>query len=524
MADVRNILFIMCDQLRWDYLSCSGHPHLKTPNIDRLARMGVRFDRAFVNAPVCGPSRMSFYTGRTVFSHGATWNHVPLPIGELTIGDYLMQQGVRVAVAGKTHIREDSAGRARLGLTPHTDIDLIVSQGSIEPWERDDGVHPPRLDVRGLAYNRWLNALGYDGDNPWDTWANAGEGPGGAIMSGWELRNSIYPARIREEHSETPYITTRGLEFMADCRDTPWLLHLSYIKPHWPYIAPRPYFGMYTPEHVVPAVKHERERADPHPVYKAFMDMEIGRSFAREDVRAAVIPAYMGLIHQIDDQIGRVLAWLETSGRIGDTMIVFTSDHGDYLGDHWLGEKELFHEPSVRVPLIIVDPSQEADATRGTVRGELVEAIDLVPTFLDACRSKVSRHRLEGRSLLPLVRGATVSDWRDSVLSELDYAFYEARELTHKGANDARAFMLRTARWKYLYFKGFRPQLFDLQEDPGELVDLGDSGGHEAIRLEMHGRLLERLTDRRNRVTVDDQWVLDAREREMAAGIIIGRW
>ncbi|MEQ1612897.1 MAG: sulfatase-like hydrolase/transferase, partial [Hyphomicrobiaceae bacterium] len=123
MSQVRNVLFIMCDQLRWDYLSCTGHPHLKTPNIDRLATRGVRFDRAFVNAPVCGPSRMSFYTGRTVFSHGATWNYVPLPIGEFTIGDYLIPQGVRVAVAGKTHITEDAAGRARLGLTQQTDID-----------------------------------------------------------------------------------------------------------------------------------------------------------------------------------------------------------------------------------------------------------------------------------------------------------------------------------------------------------------------------------------------------------------
>ena len=524
MAQVRNILFIMCDQLRWDYLSCSGHPFLKTPNIDRLAKMGVRFDRAFVNAPVCGPSRMSFYTGRTVFSHGATWNYVPLPIGEMTIGDYLMKQGVRVAVAGKTHIREDSQGRARLGLTEHTDIDLIVSHGSIEPWEKDDGIHPPKLDMSGLAYNQWLNKLGYDGNNPWDTWANAGEGPNGEAMSGWALRNSIYPSRIKEEHSETAYITDRGIEFMQDAGDTPWLLHLSYIKPHWPYIAPRPYHDIYTRDHIVPAVKHEGERSDPHPVYKAFMEMEIGQSFAREETREAVIPAYMGLIQQIDDHVGRVLEWLETSGRMKDTMIVFASDHGDYLGDHWMGEKELFHEASVRVPLIIVDPSKEADATRGTVRRELVEAIDLVPTFLDAFESKVPRHRLEGRSLLPILHGAEITNWRDAVLSELDYAFYEAREFTHKGANDARAFMLRTERWKYIYFKGFAPQLFDLQEDPQEFVDLGRSDAHENIRRDMHARLLERLTDRRNRITVDDQWVLAAREREMAAGIVIGRW
>ena len=87
---IKNILFIMADQLRWDYLSCYGHPHLHTPNIDRLAERGVRFDKAFVQSPVCGPSRASFYTGRTVFSHGSTWNRVPLPIGELTLGDYLL--------------------------------------------------------------------------------------------------------------------------------------------------------------------------------------------------------------------------------------------------------------------------------------------------------------------------------------------------------------------------------------------------------------------------------------------------
>jgi len=431
---------------------------------------------------------------------------------------------VRVAVAGKTHITQDAAGRARLGLTQHTDIDLIVSEGNIEPWERDDGIHPPKVDKRGLAYNQWLASLGYDGDNPWDTWANAGEGPNGEIMSGWALRNSIYPARIREEHSETPYITNRGIEFMKDCGDKPWLLHLSYIKPHWPYVAPRPYFGMYTRDHVIPAVKSEAEQRDPHPVYKAFMDMEIGQSFAREETRDAVIPAYMALTRQIDDHVGRVLAYLETSGRMADTMIVFASDHGDYLGDHWMGEKELFHEPSVRVPLIIVDPSSEADATRGSVSSKLVEAIDLVPTFLDAYESKVARHRLEGRSLLPLIRGEKIAAWRDAVLSELDYAFYEARELTNKGANDARAFMLRSERWKYVFYKGFPPQLFDLQEDPSELVDLGRSGAHGHVRQEMHGRLFERLTDRRNRITVDDAWVLGARDREMAAGIVIGRW
>jgi len=121
MSTVKNILFIMADQLRFDYLSCYGHPHLKTPNIDKLAARGLRFDRAYVQSPVCGPSRASFYTGRTVFSHGATWNRVPLPIGELTLGDYLRPIGVRTAVVGKTHMMPDKEGMARLGLNEGPD-------------------------------------------------------------------------------------------------------------------------------------------------------------------------------------------------------------------------------------------------------------------------------------------------------------------------------------------------------------------------------------------------------------------
>lgn len=254
------------------------------------------------------------------------------------------------------------------------------------------------------------------------------------------------------------------------------------------------------------------------------MDMQIGQSFAREEVRDAVIPAYMGLTKQIDDHLGRVMRYLEESGRIADTMIVFASDHGDYLGDHWMGEKELFHEPSVRVPLIIVDPDPAANSTRGTVSDRFVEAIDFVPTFLDVMQSNVSRHRLEGRSLLPLLRGPAPTEWRDAVLSEIDYSCYEARELTGRAANDARAFMLRDVRWKYVHYKGFPPQLFDLREDPDELVDLGPSEAHETVRREMHARLFERLIDRRNRITVDDDWVLGARDREKKVGVIIGRW
>ena len=138
---------------------------------------------------------------------------------------------------------------------------------------------------------------------------------------------------------------------MEQAKDESWCLHLSYIKPHWPYIVPAPYHDMYGLEHIIPVNRSHLERQDPHPLMAAYYDYRYGRAFSRDDVREAVIPAYMGLITQIDDQIGRLMSYLEESSQINDTMIVFTSDHGDYLGDHWMGEKELFHDASARVPV-----------------------------------------------------------------------------------------------------------------------------------------------------------------------------
>jgi arylsulfatase A-like enzyme len=527
MSNIKNILFIMADQLRWDYLSCYGHPHLKTPNIDHLAERGVRFDRAYVQSPVCGPSRASFYTGRTVFSHGATWNHVPLPIGELTLGDYIRPQGVKTAVVGKTHMVADKEGMARLGLNETADIGCLVSQPGFDPYERDDGLHPDAaLEKRGgkLRYNDWLRERGYDSENPWNDYANAGEGPNGEVLSGWYLKNSNLPARVKEEHSETAYMTMRAREFIAETGSTPWLCHLSYIKPHWPYIAPAPYHDMYGPETFQPPIRDPREKEDPNPVFGAFMGMNVSETFSQQGVRETVLPAYMGLIKQIDDHLGKLFDWLEETGRMDDTMIVFTSDHGDYLGDHWMGEKELFHEVSVRVPLIIFDPRPEAEATRGTVSEAFVEAIDLVPTFMDATGAPPAPHRLEGRSLMPLLHGVTPPDWRDAVFSEIDYAFYAARQALGVGPSDARGYMIRTEKWKYVYFKGYPPQLFDLENDPDEFTDLGRHEAYEDIRRDMHNRLTDRLTDRKNRVTMTDGAVLAMRAGESKSGIIIGVW
>jgi arylsulfatase A-like enzyme len=524
-APLRNVLFIMADQLRWDYLSCYGHPTLKTPNLDALARRGVRFANAFVQGPVCGASRMSTYTGRYVSSHGSAWNFVPLSVGQKTLGDHVRPHGVRCSVVGKTHVEADLEGAKRLGIDPAQGSGQLAMEGGFEPWERDDGIWPPGFKVQGNRYCDYLREHGYSGDNPWHDWANSGEDAQGRVLSGWEMRWADRPARVAEEHSETPYMTRRAMQFIEEQGECPWVLHLSYIKPHWPYVAPSPYHAMYSPADVLPARRSEAERRDSHPVVRGYMDTEPSRSFSQDDVRKRVIPIYMGLVKQLDDQLGLLFEFLREKGLDRETLIVFTSDHGDYLGDHWLGEKELFHDSVVKVPLIVVDPRAEADATRGTMQEALVEAIDLVPTFLEALGLPQPTEWLEGASLQPLLHGQQPARWREAVFSENSYAFRDPVRLPlGRPVDGCLMTMVRTDRWKYVHYEGVRPQLFDLQADPDEFTDLGQDPAYAPVREQMAARLFEWLRQRKRFPTITHEDIVQWNRREVAAGILIGAW
>lgn len=523
----KNILFIMFDQLRFDYLSCAGHPHLHTPNMDWLASRGVRFSRAYVQSPVCGSSRMSYYTGRYVHSHGAEYNGFPLKVGEMTLGDHLRPLGMDVVLCGKTHMRVDANGMERLGLSRDSVIGARVAECGFDVWERDDGLWaegPDGLyDTGDQRYNDYLRDKGYRSQNPWHDFANAGVGEDGEMASGWFMKNADKPANIAEEDSETPYMTRRCRAFIEQAGPKPWLCHLSYIKPHWPYIVPAPYHAMYGHNQVLPVVRSQAERENQHPVFEAFQNNAIGRAFSRMEVRDKVVPAYMGLIKQCDDQLGELFAYLRESGRIDDTMIVITSDHGDYLGDHWLGEKDLFHDPSVKVPLIIYDPSEAADPARGTVCDELVESIDLAATFVEVAGGEVPYHILEGRSLLPFLHGDKPETWRDFAVSEYNYSTSGAAAALGVAPADARLFMIADKKWKFVHAEGgIRPMLFDLEEDPDELEDLGDSEAHTEIRAMMMQRLAAWARRQSQRQTLSDKQIIGGRGKSGGTGILIG--
>lgn len=516
-----NILFIMADQLRRDYLSCYGHPTLQTPAIDELAERGVRFNRAYVNATVCGPSRMSYYTGRYMSSHGSTWNGVPLRIGEPTMGDHLRAQGYRVALVGKTHMTADELGVERLGLDTDKIEGVYATQAGFEPYERDDGLHPDKLADPDLAYNRYLRDKGYTGENPWHTAANAGQDEDENVLSGWFMRNATQPAIVADEHSETAYMTNRAMDFIDEAGDDPWCLHLSFIKPHWPYIVSPPYHDMFSAKDMIPPNRSDDEKSDPHPVYAAYRSHIESTTFSDDAVREAVVPIYMGLIKQMDDHLARLFQFLKDRGTYEDTFIVMSSDHGDYLGDHWLGEKELFHDESVRVPLIIVDP--QANQTRGTVCEELVQAIDLVPTFVELAGGGGLDHILEGASLLPIMREKIKG--HEFIVSELDYGQRPAGIELEKDPKDSRAYMVLSKRWKYIYFEGYSPQLFDLTNDPNELNDFGTSADHTNILAEHQQLLFDWSRQRRMRITMSEG---EMKQRQKIGhrpvGVVIGEW
>ena len=279
---------------------------------------------------------------------------------------------------------------------------------------------------------------------------------------------------------------------------------------------------MYDERHIALPVRSEAERQTDHPLMRAYLDARVCRCFARDHVREHVIPAYMGLIKQLDDNLGRLFAWMDANGLSENTIVAFTSDHGDYMGDHWMGDKDFYHEMAVKVPMIIADPRTAADTTRGTVSDALVEMIDLAPTFMNALGAPAKPHIVEGRDLTPLLHG-TDGFSRSYVISEHDYHWSEMARALDVPQEDARTIMIFDGRWKYIRCEGFRPVLFDLETDPQEVTDLGNSAAHEGVRTRMEAALLRWATRHHTRITATPQ-VLAGQKVAAKTGILIGFW
>ncbi|MEH6579676.1 MAG: sulfatase-like hydrolase/transferase [Amphritea sp.] len=527
-SEVKNILFLMMDQLRMDCLSCYGHPVIETPNIDRLAAQGVRFTNTYVQGSSCGNSRASYYTGRHVRSHGATWNDWPFDVAEWTLADYMKPAGLETVLLGKTHMKPDLEGMARLGIEPQSELGRYLNNSGFVQGEHDDGLHPEgptgTYSKTEPRYNQYMREQGFTGKNAWLQWANAVEDENSVVHSGFYMEKAHLPARIPSEYSETAYMTNRAIETIDALGDKPWCLHLSYIKPHWPFVVSAPYNDLYRDAEMPAAVKSKHELDDPHPIYREYMKLGIARCMQDDIKRAHVMPTYLGLIKQLDDEIGRLIKHLEDKGLDQNTLIAITADHGDYFGDHWLGEKDLFHDPSIKVPLIIVDPSSAADTSRGTTCDELTCAIDLIPTFIESLGQEVPQHRLEGRSLTAALHGKQLKLSRSIIVCEGDYGRLPVARTLQRDPYNARMTMAFDGRYKFVHCPGFAPMMFDLHNDPDELFDLGRNLDYANVRVGMQEQLLDWSATLRNRVTVNAQMYQDNMGKTLRQGIIPGFW
>ena len=480
MTKPRNVLFITADQWRGDCLSALKHPVVKTPNLDALAGEGTLFARHFANTVPCSPSRATLHTGLYLHNHRVTMNGTPLDRRHTNWALESRKLGYDPALIGYTDQTPDPRDlppddpRLRTyegllpGLTPiaHTGMDhpgawadYLESKGYKLP-------HEPRFVI-------WLRESGPDYED-----------------------GAPYPkaSLIRAEHNDTTWHVDQAIDYVGAKRSEPWILHLSLLRPHPPWIASEPWNRAYDPANLPPpqrgATADEESKQHPwlahqlaHPLHRAPEDeKKLNRQRA----------VYFGMISEIDENLGRLFAHLKREGLWDDTLIVFTSDHGEQLGDHWLLGKCGYFDQSYAVPLIVRDPRPSADLVRGAVVRHFTEHVDIMPTLLDFIGADIPP-QCDGRSLMPFVERGTAAAWRTQAHWEYDF-----RDVSFDGAEKALGLTLhqcnltviRDEAFKYVHFAGLPPLLFDLKNDPGELRNLAQDPSHAGIALTYAQKLL----------------------------------
>ncbi len=433
-----NFLVIMMDEMSRDGVGCYGGVGL-TPNIDRLANRGTRFQTAYTPSPICVPARASFQTGLHVFENRCWSNAQPYSGNPAGWAHRLKEEGRETVSIGKLHYRrtEDDNGYGR------EIVPLHVAGG--EGW------------VYGLLRRQdatCFDASGYAAD--------VGVG---------EDSYTAYDLRVRDE--SVNWLQTEG----KTARNAPWALFVSFLRPHYPLTCPKPYLDLYDPDRLPPIRFDGAQREYRHPVLQAFRQYnDFDDHFADDAARNLARACYFGLCSFADALVGDVLKALEDTGQADNTIVVLTSGHGDMNGHRGLWTKMVMYEDAVGIPMIIAGPGLPERHVSETP----VSLIDIHRTALEAAgigasKSDVATHSL---SLIDLARNAPNST--RPIFSEY-----------HDGGSITGYMMLRAGRWKYVHYAGFAPQLFDIDADPFERHDLGLSKEHADLRA----RLLTQMTE-----------------------------
>ena len=480
MTRPRNILFITADQWRGECLSALAHPIVKTPHLDALAREGTLFARHFSNSAPCSPSRATLHTGLYVHNHRVTMNGTPLDRRHTNWALEARKLGYDPALIGYT----DQATDPR-GLEPN-DPRLFTYEG-ILPGLTDFAA--TSMDFPG-PWAKFLRARGYEmpHEERFIIWMreNGPDYEDGAPHP--------KPWIVKAEHNDTTWHVDQAIDYVSEQRAHPWILHLSLLRPHPPWIASEPWNRLYDPETMPPPARRttiEEEAAQhpwlayqlKHPLYQAPDD-------ERKLNRMRAI--YFAMMSEVDENLGRLFDHLKREGLWDDTLIVFTSDHGEQLGDHWLMGKTGYFDSSYAVPMIVRDPRPTADLTRDQVVREFTEHVDVTPTLLDFIGAEIPP-QCDGSSLMPLIERGAAPSWRNEAHWEYDFrnaSFDGAEHALGLTLHQCNLTVIRDARFKYIHFANLPPLLFDLEHDPNEFTNLAADERHTATVLAYAQKLL----------------------------------
>ena len=475
-----NILLITVDQWRGDLLGSTGSPFARTPHLDALALEGTRFAHHYCQAYPCGPARAGLVTGLYAHKHRSIENGTPLDARHPTLFTELRRAGYRPTLFGYTDTTLDPRGKPPLD--------------------------PDRGDYENVCPGMAVDTLLTERATPWLAHLR---GKGHAVPDPDRGRYGIFAARgfdepavFAAEDSETAFLTDRFLGWLG-VAPAGFCAHLSFIAPHPPFAAAAPYHDLIDPADVPMPVRGAAPdvEAAQSPLLPGLFEAMDMRHFApglsgpasQADERTIrkVRAIYAGLAHEVDHHLGRVFDALRADGRWDDTIVIFTADHGEQLFDHWMLGKAGYFDQSAHIPLIVRDPRAASDAGRGRVVSAFTESIDVMPTLLGLAGLRPPRN-VDGRSLLPFMAGETPDGWRDAA-----HWSYDFRAFRHAvpGASDfpsewCNLQVVRTASMKYVHFAGLPPVLFDLAEDPGELVNRAGDPAATRLRLEGLDRLL----------------------------------
>lgn len=464
----RKVLFITADQWRGDALGLLGHPAARTPNLDRLAREGATFTQHYTVATPCGPARASLLTGLYPFLHRSIRNGAPLDRRHTNIALEVRKAGFDPVLFGYTDSSADPA-------------DLAPADPRLKSYE---GVLPGfqlEASLNEACLSGWLSELAAKGYDIPAHLPDIYRHPGTPKVLD---RFDRGPAGYKAEDSDTAYIADKLIQYLRLRRRQDWFIHAVFLRPHPPMIAPAPYNTAVDAAAIPPAAKHpsrDAERAV-HPYLDAWLRQQESPAYFESQVNVQALPesdltamraVYFGLIAEVDTQIGRVLKHLEETGELDETLIVFTSDHGEMLGDHWCWGKGGWFDASNHIPLIIHDPRAPA-SIRGRKVDAFTESVDLLPTLLEWLGLDVP-HEANGHSLAPWLGGDAPTAWRDAVFWEFDFRtpHTQASE-RHFGLTSDQCTLnvIRDQAFKYVHFTALPPLLYDLRADPHELINL----------------------------------------------------